>query len=235
MDEAAVSGEAGRNGEKGMRPVEKGEAPEVTFQTYSDAESYLEKRLGCYCSFCEFHISHVPEVEHREAKSSGGEILAWENLLLSCKYCNTRKGTIVKAGDKSKYLWPDEDDTFHVFNYDEDIPKLDDLYLQTHPEMRERAEALFHLVQLDYMPRSPKEKDRRYRERSEARNSAIHSKADWDYIKNTEYAEAYLEQMMILAKNTGFFSVWMSVFQEDNRVKNRLVQAFKGTRQEFCL
>ena len=81
MDEAAVSGEAGRNGEKGMRPVEKGEAPEVTFQTYSDAESYLEERLGCYCSFCEFHISHVPEVEHREAKSSGGEILAWENLL----------------------------------------------------------------------------------------------------------------------------------------------------------
>ena len=58
MDEAAVSGEAGRNGEKGMRPVEKGEAPEVTFQTYSDAESYLEERLGCYCSFCEFHISH---------------------------------------------------------------------------------------------------------------------------------------------------------------------------------
>ena len=76
MDEAAVSGEAGRNGEKGMRPVEKGEAPEVTFQTYSDAESYLEERLGCYCSFCEFHISHVPEVEQREAKSSGGEILA---------------------------------------------------------------------------------------------------------------------------------------------------------------
>lgn len=101
--------------------------------------------------------------------------------------------------------------------------------------MRERAEALFHLVKLDHIPCSPKEKDRRYMERSEARNSAIHSRKDWDYIKNTEYAEAYLEQMMILAKNTGFFSVWMSVFQEDNRVKNRLVQAFKGTRQEFCL
>lgn len=235
MDEAEVSDEAGRNEEKRMRPVVKGEAPEAVFQKYSDAEPYLEERLGCYCSFCEFHISHAPEVEHREAKSAGGETLAWENLLLSCKYCNTRKGTIVKAGDKSKYLWPDENDTFHVFNYEEDIPRLDEPYLKLHPELRGRAEALLHLVKLDNIPRSPKEKDRRYRERSEARNSAIHSKKDWDYIKHTEYADAYLEQMMILAVNTGFFSVWMSIFQTDKKVKDSLIQAFKGTRREFCL
>lgn len=98
-----------------MRPVDKGKAPDKIFKKYQDAELHLEERIGAYCSFCEFHIQHVPEVEHREAKSSGGEVLEWENLLLSCKYCNTRKGKIVKVGEKGQYIWPDEDDTFHVF------------------------------------------------------------------------------------------------------------------------
>ncbi|MCI8672936.1 MAG: hypothetical protein HFI89_05540 [Lachnospiraceae bacterium] len=49
----------------------------------------------------------MPEIEHKEAKSQGGDILLWENFLLSCKYCNTRKGVIVKKGDLHQYLWPD--------------------------------------------------------------------------------------------------------------------------------
>ena len=75
-----------------MRPVDKGNAPRTDYKKYQDAESDLEKRLGPYCSFCEMCINHVPEVEHLEAKSEGGKELDWENLLLSCKYCNTRKG-----------------------------------------------------------------------------------------------------------------------------------------------
>lgn len=73
-----------------MRPVDKGAAPSVVFEKYQDAEPYLEERLGPYCSFCEMSIRHVPEVEHKEAKSAVGDLTAWDNLLLSCKYCNTR-------------------------------------------------------------------------------------------------------------------------------------------------
>lgn len=79
-----------------MRAVDKGEAPETEYKKYQDAEPELEARIGAYCSFCEMSIKHVPEVEHRETKVAGGELLKWENLLLSCKYCNTRKGTQVK-------------------------------------------------------------------------------------------------------------------------------------------
>ena len=89
-----------------MRPVDKGKAPDVTFNEYQDAESHLEERIGPYCSYCEFPIKHVPEVDHKEAKAGGGALLEWENLLLSCKYCNTRKNKIVEKGDKDKYLWP---------------------------------------------------------------------------------------------------------------------------------
>lgn len=127
-----------------MRPVDKGEAPEHVFKKYQEAEPYLEERLGAYCSFCEFPIRHVPEVEHKEAKAKGGDELAWENLLLSCKYCNTCKGTIVAKGDKEKYLWPDEDDTFHAFSYDTEIPKLNEEYLQTQgDDVKQKAEQVF--------------------------------------------------------------------------------------------
>ena len=83
-----------------MRPVNKGYAPEKEYKHYQDALSDLEVRLGPYCSFCEMVIQHVPEVEHREAKSAGGEELKWDNLLLACKYCNTRKGARVKKAIK---------------------------------------------------------------------------------------------------------------------------------------
>ena len=62
-----------------MRPVDKGKAPDITFNEYQDAEPHLEERIGPYCSYCEFPIKHVPEVDHKEAKAGGGALLEWEN------------------------------------------------------------------------------------------------------------------------------------------------------------
>ena len=217
-----------------MRPVDKGSAPDVTFRKYEDAALYLEKRIGAYYSFCEFRIQHVPEVEHKEAKSQGGEELAWENLLFSCKYCNTRKGAIVKVGDKEKYLWPDEDDTFHAFSYSEDIPKLNEEYLVSlGDEFRNRAENLYRLLKLDNIPISPRDKDRRYLARSEARNQALISKEEWKKIRYTSEKELFFRQIMMLAKATGFFSVWMEIFKEDKEIVCGLINAFEGTRREL--
>lgn len=217
-----------------MRPVNKGEAPEQVFKKYQDAEPYLEERLGAYCSFCEMPIIHVPEVEHKEAKSKGGDEMAWENLLLSCKYCNTRKGTIVIKGDKEKYLWPDEDDTFHVFLYDEAIPKLNDEYLQRQGDVhRQKAENLFRLVKLDNIPITPTIKDRRYAVRNEARNYALDSKQGWDKVKKSPDREIYLQIIEKLAKASGFFSVWMEVFRDDMEVKRILISIFKGTKEAY--
>ena len=89
-----------------MRPIDKGASPYSKISHYQEAEPYLNKRIGRYCSFCEMPIFHVPEVEHREGKASGGDLTAWENLLYGCKYCNTRKSKVVAAGEKNQYLWP---------------------------------------------------------------------------------------------------------------------------------
>lgn len=64
-----------------MRPVNKGKSPYQKINDYSEALPYLEKRLGGYCSYCEFPIKHVPEVEHIASKANGGDRTDWNNLL----------------------------------------------------------------------------------------------------------------------------------------------------------
>lgn len=219
-----------------MRPVDKGAAPQKEYKQYKDAEPDLEERIGAYCSFCEMSINHVPEVEHKEAKACGGEELAWDNLLLSCKYCNTRKGTHVGKGDKDKYLWPDEDDTFHAYLYDKDIPRLNEEYLLAQGnDVREKADRLYQLLKLDNMPIVLGDKDRRYTSRNIARNYALNSKEGLKKMMDPASRKAYLSQTKILAQSSGFFSVWMDVFKDDEEVKNMLISAFKGTKAEYCM
>lgn len=218
-----------------MRPVDKGAPPDVELKKYGDAEPYLEQRIGAYCSFCEMSIKHVPEVEHKEAKARGGAELEWDNFLLSCKYCNTRKGTKVGKGEKDNYLWPDEDDTFHVFSYEDDVPKLDEDYLKKNTELRSKAKNLFQLVKLDNIPTSLRDKDKRYSRRIEAHNCALKSKDGWDKVKQSSDKQVYLETIVELAESTGFFSVWMTVFKDEYEVKNLLIDAFKGTKREYCI
>lgn len=216
-----------------MRPVDKGKEPDEKYRKYQDAEILLEKRIGAYCSFCELPLVHVPEVEHKEAKALGGDLLAWKNLLLSCKYCNTRKGERVAAGCGKLYLWADEDDTFHAYTYEMGIPKLNEKVLREKgDDFGQRAANLFKLVKLDNFP-NPKEKDRRWNKRIEAYNTAEESLEGWKNIQNKADKELFLNQTLHLAKATGFFSVWMEVFKEYKEVQKRLIAEFEGTQKAY--
>lgn len=142
----------------------------------------------------------------------------------------------MEKGDKQKYLWPDEDDTFHAFSYDTEIPKLNERYLQSQgEEIRQKAENLFYLVKLDNVPLNPAIKDRRYAMRNEVRNYALESKKGWNKVKKTSQETMYLRQIEMLAKASGFFSIWMNVFQDDMEVKKMFISAFKGTKEKYCL
>ncbi len=101
-----------------MRPINKGTSPYREISNYSEALPYLERRIGVYCSYCEFRIDHVPEVEHISSKSKGGDRTDWNNLLLACKYCNSRKSKKTSADDIEEYLWPDTDNTAIAFSYE---------------------------------------------------------------------------------------------------------------------
>ena len=140
-----------------------------------------------------------------------------------------------KKGDKGKYLWPDEDDTFHAYLYDKDLPRLNESYLDMKgQEEKDKAENLFNLLKLDNFPLFPGNKDRRFKARNEARNYAQNSKAGLKKMKCFSQRQAYLEIIKSLAQASGFFSVWMEVFKDDEEVKSILINAFKGTKGEYC-
>ena len=116
-----------------------------------------------------------------------------------------------------------------------DLPRLNEAYLEGRGrEERDKAERLFDLLQLDHFPLTPKDKDRRYRSRNEARNCALENKKTLEKLKDSSLRKAFLKQTEQLALATGFFSVWMEVFKDDKEVRQMLISSFKGTKKEYC-
>lgn len=103
-----------------MRPINKGSSPiRGDFASYHDALPYLIERLGNYCSYCEREYDSALTVEHIFPKIKQKHLeKRWSNLLLACNQCNPTKGDtdIAKIGKKN-FIWPDEDDTYHMMEY----------------------------------------------------------------------------------------------------------------------
>lgn len=96
----------------------------------------------------------------------------------------------------------------------------------------QKALNLFQLVKLGNIPK-PGMKDRRFFERNEARNNALICRNGFLKMKDEEDKEIYLETIIRLAKASGFFSVWMTVFEDIKSVRTRLINDFAGTRKKY--
>lgn len=212
-----------------MRPVDKGMSPYQAIPAYADALPHLEKAIGCYCSYCEMPLAHVPEVEHKESKNSGGSLTDWNNLLLACKYCNTRKKEKIKQGEAAQAIWPDTDNTFLAYSYTSGVPALNQTVLsQCGSQVEEKARRLFEAVVLDNRP-SCGDKDRRWSLRLEVFAVAREALKDWRIVKASGAAEAFERRIIGQAQAQGFFSIWMMVFADEPEIKNALIAAFPGT------
>lgn len=222
-----------------MRPVNKGKSPYQKIDDYSEAFPYLEKQLGGYCSYCEFPIKHVLEVEHIASKSKGGDRTDWNNLLLGCKYCNTRKGKKTSPEDVDEYIWPDRDNTALAYTYRNGVPEVNEkklLEVDSTGKFYRKAKKLFDLVQLDHVP-NEKEKDRRFLERNRAFQIAQESLSNWRETKrivdDSKALELYKNIIATTALAVGFFSVWMTVFSEEPEILLMLIEKFPNTRREY--
>ena len=220
-----------------MRPVNKGVSPYKSIQQYGEALPYLEDRIGLYCSYCEMPISHVPEVEHIHSKTKGGNLTAWDNLLLGCKYCNTRKSKHTDSENVEDYLWPDRYNTAIAYDYEYGVPTVNEATLLSVDSERValiKAHNLFDLVKLGNRP-TPKEKDRRFRERNKAFDVALEELERYRRMKRMypDVLGDILEQLTRLARLCGFFSVWMTVFKEEPEVLKVLISSFPGTAKKF--
>ncbi len=219
-----------------MRPIERGSCPEKTyksgkkktiiFKKYGNAKTYLRKRIGKYCSYCEMELSnaacHVDHIYAKDLAKYHALINSWDNFLLSCQHCNSTKG-IKDVAVLLPYM-PHLHNTSLLFKYlDGGLVEI----INTLPNpAKDKAKELNDMVGLDRRPRMPEysDKDDRWRERYETWNVATECLEDY---QNGDIKR--IRVITSLAVSKGFFSVWMTVFQAYPAIRKALIDAFPGT------
>lgn len=213
-----------------MRPVERGPVAQVAgvdkvYRTYQNARGDLVERLDECCSYCGMHLDASLAVEHVRPKDPNPALeRTWTNFLLACTNCNSHKGDedVVLAD----HLWPDTDNTDYAYEYGPDA--LVGVNPTLGPVDAARAQATLTLVGLDVDPGvSPTVSDRRWINRQEKWRLAIRKKAQIDAA--TVDADALRETVADLAYESGFWSVWMTVFRTDPDMRSRIANCTRGT------
>ena len=156
-------------------------------------------------------------MEHVIPKSVARDLeTEWSNLLLGCVNCNGCKSN--KNHSRDGHLWPDRDNTFGAFVYH----SSGDVFVNKTlvEEERSKASALFDLVGLGRQNTSTNERNHL---RREAWGTAV-------WARDRARDDNSRQFVVRLALGTGFFSVWMAVFHDDEDMRQRLTEAFPGTR-----
>jgi len=221
-----------------MRPIIRGDRPKdeednnVEYTDYKHARGELIRRLGEYCSYCEMHLDSSLAVEHVQPKKPPGATeniqereLDWGNFLLACGNCNATKGN--EDVDLSGFFWPDKDNTFLAFRYAEDGSVSVNTALQQN--LKDKADITIKLTGLDKRPKNdPADSDRRWKNREEAWSIAQRSK------KHLERCSSCVmkEQITLTAIALGYWSVWMTVFKDDQDMCQRFLECMPGTARD---
>lgn len=217
-----------------MRPVNRGAWPQddqnvdIVYSEYKNARRELIKRIGEYCSYCETRLTSGLHIEHVKPKKPLGAVqvnqiraLSWDNFLLACSSCNSTKGDedVVIAN----YLWPDVDNTFSAFVYSEG-----GLISARQTSVMVKAHNMIKLVGLDKKLDKDDASDRRWLKRKEAWEIAQESKENLA-ANNTNFLR---NQIVYTAIGIGFWSVWMTVFADDENMLRRFISIYAGTSTE---
>lgn len=212
-----------------MRPVTRVAAPKI-YKKYQDALDDLETCFGQYCSYCERRIPVLLAVEHVSPKSKdAARETDWTNFLLGCVNCNSTKGN-TPTNDQD-FLWPDKDNTLMAIQYIAGGLVIPSPTVASN--ILPKVVALIELVGLDRHPgqpvvKQPADRDRRYIEREE-KWSLAHRMRDLLVSNNNA---AFREAIVELAIQSGFFSIWITVFHDDPEIRRRLVEAHSGTARD---
>jgi hypothetical protein len=165
-------------------------------------------------------------VEHIQPKSLNPSLEnEWENFLLSCPSCNSRKGQKdINADNFHDYFWPHIDNTYRAFNYETNqAPKPADSLTEIQKLIAQRT---LELTGLNQEKVTNSTEDKRHKNRNEAWSEA--EKYKQNLLKRPADIE-YRNLLTDYAVSRGFWSVWMTVFQDEIDMRNRLIKAFKGT------
>lgn len=214
-----------------MRPIDRGPSPYTTdFDDYRKAFPDLVSRLGPYCSFSERRIPTNLAVEHIQPKALPAYaklIGRWDNFLLACVNCNSTKGDrdVVLA----EHILPDRDNSAAAFLYRDDGAVV--RHPGRTPKVQGLAQKTLALCGLDKSPKNETDANGvlvatdRYRQRQEAWEVALWARDQWTGQPTATVGALVVE----LAVKTGYFSVWMAVFEGEAEMRRAFVEGFPGT------
>lgn len=233
-----------------MRPVCRGVNPiGKDFVKYEDAKPFLVSRIGSgwfdgiqvasYCSYCERPIGTNLAVEHVQPKGLLIGLIkpyanlgcTWENFLLACVNCNSTKGS--KNVVLTDVLLPDRDNTFSAFEYKQDGTVNSPLA----GPGKAFAEATLAMVGLDQAATQVLDENMRsiaLERVSQRMNTWLLAQSSKDDLDNEPLSEGVRRGIVKTALSQGFFSIWMKVFENDQDIRNRLIDAYSGTRESGC-
>ncbi len=214
-----------------MRPIDKGTWPldanlkKIEFNSWGEAKPYLIKNTGRFCHFCEMKLDNSPGIEHikpKALKHSPNLQNHWDNLMLSCVYCNSRK-----TKDQIKlynYYWPHKHNTFKALN----ITNLGVIIVDPaiiNPSQVEKANNLIQLYGLNESEDSSGGIDSRLLARLESLSNAL------ERLNEFERGLCTINAIIANASSGGFWSVWYRVFANHITVRDALIKAptFNGT------
>jgi len=208
-----------------MRPIRRGKYNKQNLiEKYQQAKKPLIEIMGEFCCYCERHLSEKElDVEHILPKEYFSLFeRTWVNLLLACGSCNSRKGT-KKIIFREVFL-PDVDNTFFAFSYYADGSIVPNLKLNKEQEsianntleffgLTKNSDSFVTFLQ-------PK--------RMEAWGEIE------EFLRDYEKGNVNIKSIIKTYKYMGFFSIWMTIFQDHPDVKNALINASPSTRESGC-
>ncbi len=204
-----------------MRPILRGGNPGFKKVAENpDVREKLKERMGAYCAYCERPLEEG-EIEHIQAKSQFPELLhEWKNCLLACGSCNKRKSS--KKLNPHQVVLPDRDNSFFALNY------FSDGYVEANEKIHAMTETenLLKILNLNQV------KSGLPKRRLAVWHKALTIKTQLNTIPNMR--QAMIPLIVDLAVATGFFSIWMAVFNDDNEIVLKLIDAFPSTRSSGC-
>ncbi len=221
-----------------MRPVEKG-VYLGKFAEHGDAKPELINRLGKHCCYCEaFGEATALDVEHiYPQKAHPKRAKEWDNFLLSCKSCNSKKNSHLGSGKQralmKRYLWSHTDNTARAFQYHGD-GRVEPAPTASAP-VRKLAEATIKMIGSLSSPAAAGP----FEDLSIAYTGVSIRSEVWAEI--AEIKKCYVANpspglaraLANLAVARGYFSIWMEVFKDRPEYRRELIVAFKADPKCF--
>ena len=206
---------------------------------YKEALYPLKNRVGNYCCYCERKYPSHLAVEHKcpkDIKDNWNLILDWKNFLISCSTCNSKKNSkeyrCITKSNVGTILFPDQDDTYHIFLYNEKNNYSATLNADfiNQPLYYLKARQTLRMLKLNECDDISDSATRCYERRAKAITAGILSQ-----IIQRDGIQEIFKGLIESEVKEGCWSIWMRQFEHIPEIKEIILFAVPNTAVEYFI